>query len=55
MLIKYGWKSHNLSIDEKWAAFTQKVRELSGDKIEILTLVKPSGPLNTLAHLNMGH
>ena len=55
MLIKDDWASHDISIEEKWSAFTQKVRELSGDKTEIPTLVKPSRPLNTLAHPNMGN
>ncbi|RTE82847.1 hypothetical protein BHE90_002624 [Fusarium euwallaceae] len=44
MLINDDWASHDLTIDEKWAAFTKKVRELSGDKIDVATLVKPSGP-----------
>ncbi|KAJ4311783.1 hypothetical protein N0V84_010278 [Fusarium piperis] len=48
LLINDDWASHDLSIDEKWAAFTQKVKELSGDKIEISSLVKPSGPLNAV-------
>ncbi|KAL2692025.1 hypothetical protein Neosp_002423 [[Neocosmospora] mangrovei] len=49
------WASHDLSIDEKWAAFTKKVGELSDDKIEISTLVKPSGPSSAVIHPDMGH
>ncbi|RMJ02308.1 hypothetical protein CDV36_015422 [Fusarium kuroshium] len=48
MLINDDWASHDLTIDEKWAAFTKKVRELSGDKIDVATLVKPSGPSNSV-------
>ncbi|RSM11864.1 hypothetical protein CEP52_002745 [Fusarium oligoseptatum] len=48
MLINDDWASHDLTIDEKWAAFTKKVRELSGDKIDVSTLVKPSGPSNSV-------
>ncbi|RSL47830.1 hypothetical protein CEP53_009783 [Fusarium sp. AF-6] len=48
MLINDDWASHDLTIDEKWAAFTKKVRELSGDKIDVATLVKASGPSNSV-------
>ncbi|RSL67774.1 hypothetical protein CEP54_003119 [Fusarium duplospermum] len=38
MLINDDWASHDLSSDKKWAAFNPEAQELSGDKIELLTL-----------------
>ncbi|RSL90517.1 hypothetical protein CEP51_000674 [Fusarium floridanum] len=43
-----GWASHDLDIDAKWEDLAQRIVELSGSKIDIRTLVKPSGPLKAV-------
>ncbi|KAM0241214.1 hypothetical protein ACHAPO_002017 [Fusarium lateritium] len=43
-----NWASHDREIDRAWEKFSNRIVELSGGKIDIRTLSKPSGPFGAV-------